>query len=310
VAGQRLPIISRLKPQSRAYDGITVAIQELPESQNREIRKRLTNPVAFTPVRLSTDVEAPEAWDAAEKVAGVLESLVDIMGFEMGAPILIGQVEILDITPPIAVDDEREYSTFASLPFSSNIESLETETILGRLEGELPDIMLIADSRHAAALRWFVKSLGTARLHDQFIFLWIALEILCDELGEKITTPYVGPCRHEIKECPECGEETAKIVRGETLKVFLESFGVTKPQAKKLWQMRQLMHGAISFDSKKLEDLASLVQLLRAAVSEGLKDLLGKDPADPPLIAPAGLSLRPPPAISGTYTVKEEHLNL
>jgi len=54
-------------------------------------------------------------------------------------------------------------------------------------------------------LRWFVKALGTDLLHDQFIFLWMALEILCDDSDVRVEEPYVGPCQHQIPECPECG---------------------------------------------------------------------------------------------------------
>lgn len=119
------------------------------------------------------------------------------------------------------------------------------QAIQGRLLGELPASVEIEDSKTAAVLRWFVKSLGTDLLHDQFIFLWIALEILCDSSDVRVEEPYVGPCQHQIVTCPECGRETTRIVRGATLRKYLQGYGVTAEQATDLWRMRQLMHGAI-----------------------------------------------------------------
>jgi hypothetical protein len=182
------------------------------------------------------------------------------------------------------------------------------QSIHGEMMGELPDIAALGDSRRAAAFRWFVKSLETARLHDQFIFLWIALEILCDENGDRVSEPYVGPCQHEIPNCPQCGRATTRMVRGKTLRSFLESLGVETAEAKKLWQMRQLMHGAIPFDSRKVNELGTLIQPLRAATAIGLKSLLGKAAGDPPIIESSGLSVRPAAAVAATGKISQKDL--
>jgi len=52
-------------------------------------------------------------------------------------------------------------------------------------------------------------------------------------------------------------------------KEVMDATGIdpTEDDAKALWRMRQLMHGAIPFDLTKLEQLPSLVQVLRAAVA-------------------------------------------
>jgi hypothetical protein len=169
----------------------------------------------------------------------------------------------------------------------------EVSAIQGRVLGELPESVDIPDSKTAAVLRWFVKALGTDVLHDQFIFLWIALEILCDASDVRVEEPYIGRCKHEIAVCPECAKPTTRMVRGGTMKAFLQSYGVTAEQAKKLWEMRQLMHGAIPFDSKKLSWLGGLVQELRAVVAAGLKSKLGKTSDDLPIVANTGLAVHP-----------------
>ena len=55
--------------------------------------------------------------------------------------------------------------------------------------------------------------------------------------------------------------------------------------------MRQLMHGAVPFDSKKLDDLPRLLQLVRFAVTRELKSSLNVPETDPPIAHASGLSL-------------------
>lgn len=301
---EQLEFHSRLPPQAREYEGMPVAIQEVPE----DFAKANETPPGIKPVYLVADLEAGDVNEATEKAGPVFEAITDLMSFDMGAPLPIGQVEVSDITPPIAIGDELETSIYAAPPFSLNARSVEMQAIQGRMLGQLPDSLEIDNSQLTAALRWFVKALGTNLLHDQFIFFWIALEILCDASEIKVLAPYVGPCHHEIAACPECETPTTRMVRGATMRAFLERFGITESQAKELWAMRQLMHGAIPFDSTKLKNLGSLVQPLRAVVAAGLKERLGKSPDEPPLVAVSGASVHPALGAYGTGQVKEEDL--
>ena len=260
-------------------------------------------------VDLVADVPAgAEPHSAIELFTPVFESLIDLIAFEMAAVPAIGQVDIIDITRPVAVGDQRTEVTFSGPPYDRYMRSVELLTIQGRLIGELPESLDIPDSKAAAVLRWFVKALGTNLHHDQFIFLWIALEILCDASDVRVEEPYVGPCQHQIPECPDCGRATTKMVRGATIKKFLQSYGVTAHQAKQLWQMRQLMHGAIPFDSKKLENLGELLQPLRAVVAAGLKSKLGKTPTDPPIVAVGGYSIHPAMGLGGSRQITEDDI--
>ncbi|HTY28849.1 MAG TPA: hypothetical protein VMD51_12040 [Mycobacterium sp.] len=98
------------------------------------------------------------------------------------------------------------------------------------------------------------------------------------------------------------------MVRGATIKEFLQCYGVPKQQAKQLWDMRQLMHGAIPFDSKKLENLGGLVQPLRAVVAAGLKIRLGKAIDEPPLVAATGFLIHPAMGLGGTRQITEDDI--
>lgn len=299
---EQLTFQGRLPDQSRMYGDIPIAIQSAPEAFVKQFEG---NP-HVEPKLLSLDIAALNDQLAVERAGPIVEAIVDLMSFDMGALLVVGQVDFTDITPPIAVGDERETGFFAAAPFSPYERGAEMEAIQGRLSGQLPESIEIGDPKVAAALRWFVKALGTDLRHDQFIFLWIALEILGDLSDVEVLAPYVGPCQHEIANCPECNRETSRLVRGATMRAFLESYGVGNEEAKKLWAMRQLMHGAIPFDSKKLAELASLVQVLRAAVNSALKERLGVAPDAPPIVAPSGMSIHPGVGGSGTGQVAEE----
>lgn len=305
--GEPVEFRSRLPEQARRYGDIAVAVRKRPG----------TGPPFTSVAHLQTaqvdlvaDVPASaEPHSAIERFTPVFETLIDLMAFEMAAVPRVGQVEITDITPPVAVGDERLSTSYSAPPFDRYMRSIELLTIQGRLIGELPESVDIADSKTAAVLRWFVKALGTDLHHDQFIFLWIALEILCDASDVRVEEPYVGPCQHQIPACPDCGQATTRMVRGATIKAFLQSYGVTADQAKQLWQMRQLMHGAIPFDSKKLENLGGLVQPLRAVVAAGLKSKLGKTPSDLPIVAVGGYSIHPAMGLGGSRRITEDDVS-
>jgi hypothetical protein len=295
---------SRMPEQTKVYGDITVATQKLVDGKLAELYGG--NP-QIELVRLAADVPAgQEVFSAVEKLAPVFEELLDLLMFDMGCQLGVGQMDVTDITPPLSVGEDRATAIFNTPPFHRHAQAVEMQTIQGRLLGQLPDSLAIGDSKTAAVLRWFVKSLGTNLLHDQFIFLWIALEILCDDSEVRVGEPYSGRCGHEIANCPDCGEPTTRMVRGATIRAFLREFDVSDEQAKRLWQLRQLMHGAIPFDSDKLTDLGGLVQPLRAVVAAGLKARLGREPADPPIVAPSGLSIHPAMALQGSGQVTEE----
>jgi hypothetical protein len=303
VVGGTLQFHSRIHEQARKYGDVAVAVQKRANQDSRygtDPRFEQINLIADVPILAGS----PNPHHSViEKFTPVFETLIDLMAFEMAAVPTIGQVDMIDITPPIAADEERSSISYSAPPFDRYIRSVELGAITGRVIGELPATVDFLDSKTAAVLRWFVKALGTNLLHDQFIFLWIALEILRDASDVRVEEPYTGPCQHQIPACPDCGRPTTRMVRGATIKKFLQSYGVPEQQAKELWAMRQLMHGSIPFDSKKLENLGGLVQPLRAAVAAGLKSKLGKTDDDPPTVAAEGLMVHPALGFGGTQRV-------
>ncbi|MFZ0168986.1 MAG: hypothetical protein WAL64_06130 [Candidatus Dormiibacterota bacterium] len=251
------------------------------------------------------DVDAP--FKVVEKIGPVLETVVDLMSFDMAAALRLGQIDLLDITPPISVGDQRPFMGFTSPPFDLYARSTVTG-VHGRPLGQLPPTHEL-HSHVASALHWYVKALGTEFLHDQFVFLWIGLETLCNRSSLSVQEPYVARCGHTIARCPTCDADTTKEVRGQTLKRFLtERLGVSAATATKLWNMRQLMHGAIPFDSEKLSELARLTQQLRIAVGAAIKDALDMSRDEPPVADQAGFTAHPAMGVSGVRGVAERDI--
>jgi hypothetical protein len=116
--------------------------------------------------------------------------------------------------------------------------------------------------------------------------LWISLEILRDLSGTSVEGHYRAKCGHEITTCPDCGKSTSREVRGPTIQQYLVSeYDVDPNTSKRLWVMRQMMHGAINFDSAKLADLPGLVEELRASVVVGIKRRINVPENAPPIIS-------------------------
>lgn len=283
--GQTAEFQSRLPEQARQYDGIPVVLRKAP---SHIPVTRLSDEGPPIPdrsrecVELVADVQVPAAEHsytaALERYSPAFGTLIDLLAFDMAAVPDIARVDMIDITPPVSIGVARNSVSFSSPPFDRYMRSNELRAIQGHLLGELPQSVDDLDSKTSSALRWFVKALGTNVLHDQFIFLWIALEILCGMTPDAaVDQTYVARCGHEISYCPACGKSTAKKVEGATKKAFLESYGVPTDLATTLCRMRQMMHGAIHFDSKEVAGLSELVPPLRAVVATDLKKRLMLD---------------------------------
>jgi hypothetical protein len=304
--GSQFTFTSRLAPKAVNYRGMAVALFPPPS----EVSTQLQLPPGVELAFLAADVTGSlDALQAVESAVEVFEVVIDSLSFQLAAEVRLGQFEVLDITAPVDIGDEREIRIFSGPLYGTNIRSIEMESVHGAVSVTLPDDFPESDTRTAAALRWFNKSMSTNLLHDAFIFLWIALEILVDLSPISVEAPYQARCRHAIKYCPECGVSTSKEVRGPTIRQYLEvSFGMDAETSKALWAMRQMMHGSINFEAAKLQDLPKLIQPLRAAVADGIKRRLEIDKLAAPVIASSGLSINPAMGPGGTRGIKADDL--
>lgn len=304
----KLEPIPRLTASVGHYGGMTMAF--LSPSTPVEWPGVAVHDPNWRVMEVIADVSTEHGAAAAlDDVGAVLSPILDMASFLLAAPVRLGQIQVVDITPPLTVGDMREMQIHSSAPFDRNARGVSMQALAGLSSLALPLTVPLIAARVAAALRWFVKSLSTDLLHDQFMFLWVALEVLCDLAGVKVTGPYSCPNGHAIPECPECRASTTREVRGLSLRAFLEeSGGVDAATGKELWRMRQMMHGAIDFDSQKLVRLPALVQILRAAVAARLKEALGIPAGFAPIVQPEGLMIHPSAGVGGTQALTADDL--
>lgn len=273
---------TRLLPCAFVYPDLTVALrapEDWPDG-------RQPAPMGYEVLPFVADVIGENGpMEAVAQVEAYLDSILDWLAFGLYAAISIGQVWILDITPPVSVGDQRDEDHFGYPPFGVNINGINTQSVVGSTFVSFQSEVRHFDSRTSALLRWFHKALGTNLLHDKFMFLWITLEILCDLSGTSVKEPYLARCGHLIKSCPECGKETSKEVRGQTIQQFLvDTLKVDRQVARQLWAMRQVMHGAVDFNSPRLQDLPNLTGDLQRAVVIGIRTRIEVPDDVPPVV--------------------------
>jgi hypothetical protein len=224
---------------------------------------------------LIVDLEADHGLDVIDRAGPVLERLLDDLMFRLHDPLPIVFLEAIDVTEPVAVGEERDVVVFNENPlwkFSQSVPlgNIFTESTV-RLREDMPGL----PDKAQRALDWYIKALLMQFDVDRFMFMWVAVEILWNLRGEKITVPYMAPCQHEIPSCPECGRTTDRLVRGQSIQGFLVALGVAEADARALWRTRQFIHGEVSFGRTEVLELVRLLPVLQGAVVRALKPELG-----------------------------------
>ena len=99
-------------------------------------------------------------------------------------------------------------------------------------------------------------------------------------------------------------------VQGESVKRYLTSrFGIEEQTAKQLWKARQIMHGAVPFDSQVMRKLGELVQVVRAVIAVELKAHRGLTSKDLPVVQMGVASINPVfTGLDGMAEVSEDDL--
>jgi hypothetical protein len=216
-----------------------------------------------------------------------VEMVLDDLSFRFQTALPVGQAEILDVSPPLEIGKQRD---FFGLPMFPRWKFSATRATENRVERrpELRSNYPALSDRQRRALDWYVKGLGATADADRFMFFWVALEIMERARDRRIQVPYTAPCGHEIPTCPECGRSTDKTVAGANIQTFLHEFGLSLEDARKLWRMRQMVHGDQEFGSAEMMELPTLVQLLGAAVTHSLKGAIGLRQDAPPIVVAGG----------------------
>jgi len=301
----QLEFASRIRPTQRSIDGTRIAIR----ATDRSLVQAMPGLPPWEAAEIIVEIEAGTDMSALEKARKFIELVMDRMSFDLALALQVERVEVRDVTPPVAAGDVRDVCIYSGYPMDKFVREVEFGSIqtdpIPRLHPDYAE----PDPKSRAALRWYVKAFATPFQHDRFIFLWVATEILFDKSGIKVEKPYVADCGHEIKVCHECGKPTGRMVRGASILKYLEGRGVTSDLAKRAWQLRQMMHGAVPFDSEKLADLGSTIQMLRSVVAAELKTTMGLSLDAFPIVAAATGSIHPTAGVGGKAKIREEDLS-
>lgn len=255
-------------------------------------------------------LEAEDPQTALTTVSPQLEATMESLSFQLLHPLEIWQLELIDVTAPVKVGDQRRNLLFPPPLGYKTTAFMPTMIMMGAVMAAFPDPtrrLDQADPRSAKALDWYLKALRASLQADHFMFLWIATEILSD--GIKLTEPTplnLECCGHVLAECPNCKTPTEKTVSGSRHQKYLrEVFGLSAQDAKKAWRMRQMFHGAVSLDSDLINTLPTICRLLLSGLTRELNTRLRLPPGIGPSISPGGPSIAPAFQFGGLRSVAE-----
>lgn len=119
-----------------------------------------------------------------------------------------------------------------------------------------------------AALKYFRYGLLDEQPEDQHMRLWLALEIIAENLKEKESIPIVCPACESALKCDECGTEPTRVpMAKQAIEQLIFRFASEKGKAvaKRQFETRNgLMHGRSvrSIETKLKMDMSSLVNEL------------------------------------------------
>jgi hypothetical protein len=305
----------QLKWESRVLE-MTKTINDIEVSLKKVNRPEHWQPCHYgmitEPVEIQISVSEQDAISALEKVDLLLEDVIDDLSFRLQMPIPINQLEVIDITSPITVGDEREMLLF---PYPNGYKhskfgnTVYMNTTRAELRPELRADFSNLGDRDRAVMRWYQKSLAATSESDRFIFLMVCLEILCEEYTEKVKAPYKAKCGHDIHNCPKCGESIELVVNGPTLKKFLvDELGMDEKLARDTWRLRQMVHGANDLTFRKMKKLPEVCRSLKCCVALGVKQKLGIPTNEYPFFGIEGPGISTQLPLLGRRVIRESDM--
>ena len=249
--------------------------------KNRQENRKQSNYLLESIVR----AVSPEA--ALEFIGGKIEAILDMLSFQLQAPIPVTNFEAIDVESPLRVGEERDCIFANSFP---RIQKDCGFTFMANWATSIdPDLTQAElDENTEASLRWFSKGISSRPIVDQFMSFWIALEILTLPTKPREKRFFrCMKCNHEIKSCPQCSYSTQHFPdTKERIESFVtEAIGLGEDMFESLWDARMIFHGRNKLTAKEVEKISDMTWELRKTVVRALKDKLGIDPARNPCCA-------------------------
>lgn len=302
---------SRIVPTAGMIGSHVFAFRKYPKADFRlQFGSAIVDGKVTELAELISQVVAVTEVEALDLFEDDLESACDALAFITQMPIHVLQLEVLDFSEPTTIGEQRKNYIF---PFPSGYQhpkfhkSVFVQATTTDRDIELKALPANVSKYIRAAFRWYHKALAATADVDQFVWLFVVLELLCKESGHKVSAPYITECKHEISNCPVCNQSVEKIVLGKTIISFLvNSFGLSEKAAKELWSTRQVVHGNNLMTRSLNKDLSADCLQLLSIVNLGLKRALGLQEIHSPRVVTNAGPIVSQPTISGQRSLTFE----
>lgn len=248
--------------------------------KNRHPNKKQSNYL----LEAKIDAESPK--EALDFIAEKIESILDMLAFQLQAPISVTYVTAIDYSEPLKVGEEREWMWANSYP---RVQKDSGFTYGAKWIMSIDTKLLQQKSQinTEAALRWFSKGISSRPVVDQFTSFWIALEILISPSKPRKKVFFqCRKCGYEIESCPKCSYSTSHFPETkERIESFVtKTLGMDRITFEKLWTARMIFHGRNKLTPEEIEVVRDATWKLRMFLVEALKKKLGLDRKDKPYL--------------------------
>lgn len=218
----------------------------------------------FCFLELTLHVENSDFLAALDSARPVIESIFDSLSFQMQQALLPISLELLDVSRPLSLNDQRETLIIGNPEtvllykfFQFQSGQISTDVL-----PNLSNVNSIEEKADQIALWWYIKALSTPFLLEKLSFFTTIIDIISKP--HKVGS-YKANCGHEISVCPEpdCTESIERPLVGDSVKEFLIAKGFSNEEASRVWKIRQIVHGKDLFSFQELSDASVLVTKLQ-----------------------------------------------
>jgi Apea-like HEPN len=228
------------------------------------------------PIPFKLEFDAPDIDIALEWGSEEIEARADILAFLTFNHVEVQTLSCVEITPGKyeGLQSVHEGSVHPE-PVVLNNEYFTSVMNGTALEQRLSPKLL-------GSFRWFRKGLGAKLPEDEFLYYWIALEMIATEFSIGKPRFMLCPrCQTNFKECPNCKRSTRMEPQASQgiIALFQKHLNWPKTRFRQLNTIRaKLMHGNKAVSEAFRKELMQGNGVLRTALVAGYEVLLGFKP--------------------------------
>jgi len=238
---------------------------------------------------LDLDVPANGLDEAIEKARNLAEGLVNLISYVTAAACSPAAVVSSHRIPESKSDTEVAWVLQETRAPLGDLKPIDSDR-LGSAYSLYDKAAEERKWRISQAAQWLRKGLLELETVGQFIAYWVGLESAASVFGEILSheqkdvfpTCANSKCKHEIRECPECGKSLGRPNQMASVsEVFVQYFDDGKKTYNRLRTLRgKLFHGGGKLKPRFLEDLRAAIPVARRALAIAIGLMLGIDEAE------------------------------